>query len=115
MHKSDPLRTLARSSYYQNLYLRAKELNGIYLFENTNQFSKIQLEFLYWISAYNRLYQELAMENKHLTENMIKDDRLCDCFLIWETKKRDKPKEPSTNKSTKKRQTTVGNSSLRFV
>lgn len=82
--KRDPLRRLAKSFKYQSLYARASELGSIQIFENTSDFSKIQLEFLYWLGLYHRLYQDLAMEEKYLTEETIADDLLCDCYLIWE-------------------------------
>lgn len=81
-----PLRKIAKSFKYQHLYSVAKNLSGISLFENTFDFSKLQLELLYWISLYNRLYQDLAMGEKYLTEEVINDDLLCDCYLIWEEK-----------------------------
>ena len=82
----DPLRKLARSVKYQNLYVRASDLACIHLFDNTSDFSKIQHEFLYWIAVYSRLYQDMAMGEKYLTQEVIDDDLLCDCYLIWEQK-----------------------------
>jgi len=100
----DPLRKLARSSQYQVLYVRAKELGCIHLFENTSDLSRIQMEFLYWIALYNRLYQDLAMGEDCLTEEIIDDDLLCDCYLIWEEKvkrKREKDSLKNPNKYSK--------------
>jgi hypothetical protein len=68
--RQDPLRKLARSPYYQILYARARELACVHLFENTTDFSRIQHEFLYWIALYNRLYQDLAMDGRYLTEDI---------------------------------------------
>lgn len=102
-YKQDPLRKLARSPYYQNLYVRAKDLACIHLFANVSDFSKVQMEFLYWLAVYYRLYHDLAIkENRYLTEDIIQDDRLCDCYLIWEikqNKKKEDPKKKQVNRT----------------
>jgi len=100
--KSDPLRKLARSTTYQNLYTMAKELSCVQLFKNTREFSKIQLEFLYWLVTYDRLYSELASrDNKYLTKEIIENDFYCDCYLIWERKKKPKLEDKEENNEVK--------------
>lgn len=101
-----PLRKLARSFRYQHLYSSAKNLSSISIFDNTSDFSQLQLELLYWISLYNRLYQDLAMGEQYLTEDVINDDLLCDCYLIWEERVKrkeqlEKIKNPESTKSQK--------------
>ena len=113
MNKSrlDPLRKLARSVKYQNIYNTVKEIPSIQLFENTKDLSKIQLGFLYWLAVYNRLYCDLAMDdNKYLTKKVIEDDFSCECYLIWERKKKNK-----TDKEDPKKRTIDGNSSVPSV
>ena len=100
-HKLDPLRKLARSVKYQNIYNVVKEIPSIQLFENTKNLSKIQLDFLYWLTVYNRLYCELAMEDsKYLTKKIIEDDFACECYLIWERKKSKKTDKKDPKKRT---------------
>lgn len=99
----DPLRKLARSSHFQHIYARAKELHGIHFFENTSDLSKIQIEFLYWLSLYNRLYQDLIMKEPYLTEEIIDNDFLCDCYLIWESKVKRKEELEKIKNSDSKR------------
>lgn len=82
----DPVRKLARSFKYQHIYAAAKNVSAVYFFENNNDFTKIQLEFLYWLAVYNRLLQDLAAGENYLSEEVINDDLLCDCYLIWEDK-----------------------------
>jgi len=97
--KSDPLRKLARTIKYQSLYNATKEIPNIQLFQNVKDISKIQLNFLYWLAIYNRLYCDLvSCDNKYLTKKVIEDDFLCDCYLIWERKKRDKTDKVNNNK-----------------
>lgn len=85
------------------LYVRAKELSCVHIFENCSSLSKIQLEFLYWIALYNRLYQDIAMGEKYISEDIIKDDFLCDCYLIWEEKVKRKQELNKTDKLPAKR------------
>lgn len=110
---SSPLRQLARSAKYQNLFSLAKEIPGIQLFENVKDFSKIQLDFLFWLTTYNRLYQELAIgDNHYLTKEIIENDVWCECYLIWERKRKaeimeqEKPGKGG-NRRNKKRQATT--------
>ena len=81
------LRTLARSNYWQSLYSASKK-NNISLFENTSNFSGIQIKFLYWIQIYSMLYEELSTyEDKHLTEKVLESNFRTDCYLIYRNKK----------------------------
>lgn len=88
------IRKLARSNRWQLLYAKSKELNGIRLFENELNLSQRQLYFLYWLSMYNSLYQDLAMKEKFLTKEVIKDNIECDAYLYYKaTVKPEKEKE----------------------
>ena len=83
----DKLRRLARSTYYQNLYNSSKENSGIHLFQNIQNFSGLQVRFLYWLKVYDMLYTELqTMENDLLTEKVIQDELRCDAYLIWRSR-----------------------------
>jgi hypothetical protein len=84
------LRQLAQNSYWQNLYEASKENAGIYLFLNQNNFSSLQVRFMYWLSVYSLLYGELMKhEDKLLTEKVIHDNDRCDAYLIRRHKKQD--------------------------
>ena len=88
------IRKLARSNRWQILYAKSKELNGIRLFENELNHSQIQLHFLYWLSMYNSMYQDLAMKETFLTKEVIEDDIECDAYLHYkETVNPNKDKE----------------------
>jgi len=83
------IRKLARSSYYQNLYNSAKELN-IKLFENDTNHSGLQATFLYWLRVYDLLYTEMGQKEwKYLDEKVIEDDVRTDAFLHWRGKQRE--------------------------
>lgn len=84
------IRKLARSNYYQNLYNSSKECSGINIFDNTSNFSGLQISFLYWLSTYAMLYQELAMhEDELLTEKVIEDDLRTNAYLLHRKNKYD--------------------------
>lgn len=121
MHKLDSLddkiRKLARSSYWQNLFSASKECANIQLFENTSNFSGLQVKFLYYLAVYDMLFGELAKhEDDYLTKNVIEDNDRTDAYLIYRNKKHDhlwkkyridekladhKSKHPSKHKSGK--------------
>lgn len=85
------LRKLARSSYWQNIYKASKDCNGINLFINKNNFSGVQSLFLYWLSAYSILYDELnSFENDYLTNEVIISDIRTDAYLFVRRKNQEK-------------------------
>lgn len=97
------IRKLARSKYWQELYNASKELNNISLFNNTTNFSGLQVEFLYWLRVYNMLYTELAdKEWPNLDEEVIENDRRCDWFLCYRADQIKKKMHESKNKTKPK-------------
>ena len=105
----EKLRKLAKSSYWQNLYSASKDNSGIHLFENINNFSTLQLRFIYWLSIYAKLYEELDIfACELLTEKVIDDFDRTDAYLIYKYKhiqhewKQYRIKEKSTKRKTKK-------------
>jgi len=82
------LRKLAQTVYWQGLYRASLECSNISLFENTFNYSGLQVRFLYWLSVYKKLYEELStFEDDSLTEKVIKDIDRCDAYLIHRNKK----------------------------
>ena len=89
MQIESQIRKLARSTYYQNIYRSAKELN-INLFENISNFSGLQSLFLFWLNVYESLYSDLIQrEYKYLDEKVIENDIRCDAFLYWRSQIRE--------------------------
>jgi len=98
--KNNPLRTLARSNEYQTLYIRAKDL-GFRLFDNIKNLSKLQITFLNLLETYASLYQDVAMGEKYIDEDVIKDDIRCDAYLIFKRKiRKDKKLHPKKQNNT---------------
>lgn len=94
------IRRLARSYYWQNIYIRGKEISNLHLFANSYDFTKIQVLFLSWLEIYRRLYQDLANEENYISEEVIKDDLRTDSYLLYKNKYKGtiKDKKHSTDK-----------------
>jgi hypothetical protein len=85
------IRKLARSTYYQNLYISSKEINNIQLFDNTFNFTGLQVLFLYWLRVYGMMFEELLQNKwKYLDEKVINDDIRTDAFLHWRKQQQEK-------------------------
>lgn len=88
MNIEKEIRKLARSNHWQTIYNANKDCANINLFENKNNISDPQAQFLQWLSIYNMLYIELAQrESVFLTENVIKNDYRCNAYLYYRKKK----------------------------
>lgn len=86
----EQLRNLAKSNYWQSLYTSSKDCGWIQLFENEINFSGLQVRFLYWLTVYSMLYDELSRhEDDKLTENVLKDFYRTDAYLYYRNKKND--------------------------
>jgi hypothetical protein len=93
------LRDLAKSVESQNLFLASKEINGIYLFKNNFNFSKIQTIYLSYLYNYDSINRDIIIEkiSKHVLDNYIYEDS----YLLYRRKnknpkaKPDKPNEVS--------------------
>jgi len=86
------LRQLAKTPEYQNLFVRAKEINGIRIFKNEYDFTFIQQVFLYYLEMYHNLYQDLYMKEPLISESVINDVDRCDAYLYWKQKNKSNPK-----------------------
>ncbi len=89
---NNPLRTIARSAHWQNLYARAKELN-LNLFSNNCDFGRLQSELLQWLEIYHGIYVDIASGEGLMTYERIEDDILVDCYLIYKSSQNKKEKQ----------------------
>jgi len=78
------LKELAKSVSSQNLFVAAKEINGIRLFRNSFEFSKIQEIYLSYLYNYEAINRDIILEkiSKHVIDNEIYEDS----YLIWKRK-----------------------------
>jgi hypothetical protein len=75
------IRKLASSIRFQNLFLAAKELHGIYLFENQRDFSNLQEIFLNYLYIYDSINKDLAL--KKISKHIFDDTLYEDSYLLW--------------------------------
>ena len=88
MNEEKIIRKLARSNYWQNIYNASKTCGGVNIFNNQNNFSRNQVDFLYWLAVYSSLYDDLAQQSdEFLTKKVIENDYRTDAFLIYRNKK----------------------------
>ena len=77
------LRKLARQDKHQLIFNSAKELAHIRLFRNDIDFTAIQILFLNWLNVYSSLYTDMALNKKHISEEVIADDIRTEAYLVW--------------------------------
>jgi len=92
------LKKLAQSTNAQIIYHRAKEIGTFRLFENTADFSQLQIWYLYYLELYTILYQDLQMNEEYISEEVINDDLRCEAYLYY--KKINKNKKHNLNAKT---------------
>jgi len=100
--KNNPLRELARSEYAQNMYRASKEINGISLFENSKDLSRLQIIYLSFLSVYDSIYTDIVsdmLDDAVMDMERIKDDFLVDCYLTYKRKNRNKKDKPKLKKN----------------
>jgi hypothetical protein len=80
----DNLEDLAKSVKAQNLFIAAKEINGIRLFRNSFDFSKIQEIYLSDLYNFDVINRDIILEkiSKHVLDNKI----YWDSYLIYKRK-----------------------------
>ncbi len=70
------IRGLARSNFWQTLYCQSKEISGLKLFFNTEDFTSFQILFLDFLAFYNSIYLDIAMGEvpEFVLDNFIYED-----------------------------------------
>jgi len=84
---NSPLRKLARSTYWQTLYSRAKDIGSLKLFENDTDLTQIQIAFLRWLEVYNGLMMDLCLGEEYMSQKVLECDILTDAYLLMKSKK----------------------------
>lgn len=100
------LKSIAKSSKYQFLYNQSKEVNGIRLFRNDNDYSKVQIWFLHYLTTYNRLYRDLEMGEDYISEEVIDDELRAEAYLVLKDEEDTKKNKKSKNLNQKKENNT---------
>jgi len=79
------LRKLAKDTRYQNLFVTVKDLNGISLFKNNDELSRIQELFLSYLYFYYDIYQDIA--TKKVDKIVLTDGIYEEAYLYWKREK----------------------------
>jgi len=90
MYKEEPLRILARSYKWQSLFNNSKELGGVQLFNNTSDFTRLQLFFMSYLNEIHQLYQDLAMREPSICEEVIKDQIRSEAYFVGKADRKQK-------------------------
>ena len=90
------IRKLAKSIKAQNLFVAAKELQGIRLFRNRLDFSRLQGIYLSYLYMYDTINKDIVVDR--ISEKIWDSEIYEDAYLLWKRK--------SDKKSEKKDKTT---------
>ena len=78
-------RKLAKHNKYQNILAMSKEINGINLFRNKEDFSYLQSIFLNYLFMYDTINRDISIKkiSKHVNDNEIYED----AYILWKNEK----------------------------
>lgn len=93
------VRKLAKSVRAQNLFVASKEINGIQLFHNVCDFSKLQEIYINYLYMYDIITRDIITEK--ISEDVLKDEIYEDSYMIWKRKKGFKVEDKDTKRDLK--------------
>jgi len=93
------LQTLARSNTAQTIYRHTKEIGSLRLFNNDTDLSHLQILYLYYLSLYESLYNDLSMQEEYLTQEVIDDSVRVEAYLLYKRVNRKNKKQNANTKS----------------
>lgn len=97
LHK---LAKLAKSDKYQILYNQCKEISGLQLFNNKTDLSYLQVTFLYMLSIYSMLYNDLYSGEEYISEEVINDLIRTEAYLLLRKELKEKRNLKKSNQNT---------------
>jgi hypothetical protein len=95
------IRNLAKKTEIINLFVASKDLNGINLFKNNIDFSKIQRLFLSYLYFYYDIYNDIA--SKKINKSIIKDNIYEDAYMLWKEENNGEINKSKKNKVSDKK------------
>jgi len=98
MNLEESIRKFAKNIENQNLFLSAKDLNCIKLFNNDNDYSQLQHLFLSYLYFYHNLYTEIGM--KEVSEKVLEDTIYEDAYMVYKKNKPEKKSKIDNKKSS---------------
>jgi len=92
----DNLIELAKSIHSQNLFTAAKEINGIRLFKNIFDFSRLQEIYLSYLYTFDTINQDMVIDK--ISEHVLDDKIYWDAYMLWKRKHTNKTENKDNNK-----------------
>ncbi len=80
------LRKLAKSTKSQNFFIAAKEVNGVRLFKNSYDFSKLQEFYLSYLFIYDSILRDIHSEG--ISKEVLNNEFYEDSYLLWKRENR---------------------------
>ena len=100
MNYIESIRKLAMEDDWQNVYILAKDVGSIKIFENCRDFTFIQHMFLRYLNFYYNLYSDIAIGE--VGDIVLESNLYSDAYVMWKNQKdREKIKDvgnPNRNK-----------------
>lgn len=106
------IRKLASSDDAQNLFILAKDIGSISIFENNRDFTYIQNIYLKYLSFYYNLYSDIAIGD--VDEIVMQNFIYQDSYIMWKNKN-DKEKFKKQPEVNNKEKTEISNHSSRWI
>lgn len=99
MNIEKQIRKLAKTVKSMNLFSASKELQGVHIFKNSSDFSKIQMLYLSYLYFYYNINMDISLDkvSKKVLDSEINEDS----YSIWKqnSKEKDNKSEEKTNKN----------------
>ena len=88
---------LAKSVRAQNLFAISKEVNGIRLFKNSHDFSKLQEIYLNYLYTFDLLNRDVIVEG--ISKKVIEDEIFWESYLLYKKSNKKKEEKPDKQKA----------------
>lgn len=89
------IRELAKKVESQNLFAASKEINGIYIFDNKREFSKLQQLYLFYLYFYDSIYSNIAL--KKVSEKVLDNSIREDSYSYYQKNKKEEKDKPKND------------------
>lgn len=90
------LRNLAKSVRAQNLFIAVKELQGVQLFRNNFDFSKLQEIYLSFLYMYDTINRDIIVDK--ISEKVLDCELYEDAYMLWRRKNNNKSEKEDKSK-----------------
>lgn len=91
------VKNLAKSTKSQNFFVAVKEVNGLRLFKNVFDLSKIQLMYLSYLYMYDSINRDIIVDK--ISKHVLESDILEESYLLWKRSNNKKLESKDNKKS----------------